>query len=202
MMQGTNTSPPAAGPTTHDSPALRPVDVIDAMRRRRMHRVFEDRPVPRNVLEQMVWAAQRAQQGRSGVRNILVVDDPRMLDAARQLLPGWVNNAPVMMVHCTDLVRAEEVGGSHSVELSTRLDAGAAAAHLALMAQALGLGTCTITSWTEPVVRTLLGLPDHIRPDVTTAVGWVPKSAPKPAKGFKTSLHYNRYGTDFVKVEH
>ena len=31
--------------------ALHPqTDVIDAMRRRRMHRVFEDRPVPRNVL--------------------------------------------------------------------------------------------------------------------------------------------------------
>ena len=98
--------------------------------------------------------------------------------------------------------KAAEVGGAHSIELSTRLDAGAAAAHLALMAQVLGLGTCTITSWTETVVKTLLGLPDHIRPDVTTAVGWVPKTPPKPAQGFKTSLHYNRFGTDFVRVEH
>nr|WP_283095223.1 nitroreductase family protein [Nocardioides alcanivorans] len=172
------------------------------MRRRRMHRVYEDRPVPREIVEKMVWAAQRAQQGRSGVRNIVVVDDPQLLDAARQLLPGWVNNAPVMIVHCTDLQKAADVGGEHSIDLSTRLDAGAAAAHLALMAQVLGLGTCTITSWTETIVKTLLGLPDHIRPDVTTAVGWVPKTPPKPAKGFKTSLHYNRYGTDFVKVEH
>ena len=181
---------------------LKVVDVVDAMRRRRMHRVYEDRPVPRDVLEKMVWAAQRAQQGRSGVRNIVVVDDPQMLDAARQLLPGCVNNAPVMVVHCTDLEKAAEVGGEHAIELSTRLDAGAAAAHLALMAQVLGLGTCTITSCTETVVKTLLGLPDHIRPDVTTAVGWVPMTPPKPAQGFKTSLHYNRYGTDFVKVEH
>jgi len=173
------------------------LDIKDAMRRRRMYREFEDRPVPRELLERMVWAATRAQQARSGVRNIVVVDDPHLMTTARQVLPGFLNNAPAMLVHCTDTVRAREVMGRRGVESATWLDAGAACAHLALMAQSLGLGTCTITSWSAPAVQALLDLPEHIRPDVTVAVGFVPPAPSPAARGFKTSWHHNRFGSNF-----
>ena len=173
------------------------LDIKDAMRRRRMYREFEDRPVPRELLERMVWAATRAQQARSGVRNIVVVDDPHLMTTARQVLPGFLNNAPAMLVHCTDTVRAREVMGRRGVESASWLDAGAACAHLALMAQSLGLGTCTITSWSAPAVQALLDLPEHIRPDVTVAVGFVPPAPSPPARGFKTSWHHNRFGSNF-----
>jgi len=174
-----------------------PLDVTVAMRRRRMYRQFEDRPVPRELLEQMVWAATRAQQARSGVRNVVVVDDPHVMTTARQVLPGFINNAPAMLVHCTDTVRAREVLGRRGVESATWIDAGAACAHLALMAQTLGLGTCTVTSWSSAAVRALLDLPDHIRPDVTVAIGFVPESPAPAATGFRTSWHHNRYGNAF-----
>ena len=175
----------------------RPVDLVEAMRRRRMYREFEDRPVPRELLEQMVWAATRAQQARSGVRHIVVVDDPALMATARQVLPGFLNNAPAMLVHCTDTARAREVMGRRGVESATWIDAGAACAHLALMAQTLGLGTCTITSWAQPAAQALLGLPDHVRADVTIAVGYVPLTPSPPAKGFRTSWHDNGFGTPF-----
>jgi nitroreductase len=131
------------------------------------------------------------------VRNIVVVDDPHLMTTARQVLPGFLNNAPAMLVHCTDTVRAFEVMGRRGVESATWIDAGAACAHLALMAQTLGLGTCTITSWSAAAVQALLGLPAHIRPDVTVAVGFVPASPSPAAKGFRTSWHHNRYGNAF-----
>lgn len=174
------------------------VDVVDAMRRRRMHRSFEDRPVPRALLERMAWAAARAQQARSGVRHIMVVDDPRLMVVARQVLPGFINNAPAMLVHCTDVRRAEEVLGRRGVDAATRIDAGAACAHLALMAQTLGLGVCTVTSWTEPAVQALLGLPRHIRPDVTVAVGFVPPAPPPAARGFAHGVHHNTFGSELT----
>jgi nitroreductase len=176
-----------------DPAAARPLDVVTAMRRRRMHRQFEDRPVPREVLERLAWGAARAQQARSGVRQLVVVDDPHLIATARQVLPGFVNNAPAMIVHCTDLVLAEQVLGRRGVDHATRLDAGAACANLALLAPALGLGICTVTSWTDAAVRALLDLPAHIRPDVTVAVGYVPPQPPSPARGFKTVLHHNRF---------
>ena len=175
----------------------RDIDVATAMRKRRMHRLFEDRPVPRAILDRMVWAAARAQQARSGVRHLVVVDDPRLLAVARQVLPGFVNNAPAMIVHCTDLVRAQEVMGRRGVDSATYLDAGAACAHLALMAQVHGLGVCTVTSWSEGPVRELLGLPEHVRPDVTVAVGYVPQAPAAATKGFKYGAHHNTFGTMF-----
>jgi hypothetical protein len=42
-----------------------------------------------------------AQHARSGVRNIIVVDDPNLMATARQVLSGFINNAPAMLVHCT-----------------------------------------------------------------------------------------------------
>lgn len=172
-------------------------DVTTAMRRRRMHREFENQQVPREVLERMAWAATRAQQARSGVRHLVIVDDPVVMDLARKVLPGFINNAPAMIVHCTDTTRAEEVLGRRGVEAATWIDAGAACAHMALMGQTLGLGVCTVTSWSDQAVRTLLNLPDHIRPDVTVAVGYVVTQPRPAAKGFRTSWHHNVFGTDF-----
>jgi nitroreductase len=102
-----------------------------------------------------------------------------------------------MLVHCTDTVRAREVMGRRGVESATWIDAGAACAHLALMAQTLGLGTCTVTSWSQPAVQALLDLPDHVRADVTVAVGYVPAAPSPPARGFRTSWHHNRFGSVF-----
>lgn len=174
-------------------------DITAAMRRRRMHREFEDRPVAREALEQMAWAATRAQQARSGVRHLVLVDDPVRMALARKVLPGFINNAPAMIVHCTDTIRAEEVLGRRGVDAATWIDAGAACAHLALMGQTFGLGVCTVTSWSDQAVRSLLHLPDHIRPDVTVAVGYVVPQPRPAAKGFRTSWHHNSFGTAFQR---
>lgn len=174
------------------------LDISDGMRRRRMHREFDDRPVSPEALEKMAWAAARAQQARPGVRTIVIVDDPVLMTTARHVLPGFMTNAPAMMVLCSDVREAEQRMGPRGVDHATRLDAGAACAYLSLMAQALGLGICTITSWTDAAVRALLNLPAHVRPDVTVAIGYVPASPPKPLRGFKTSLYHNGYGADFT----
>lgn len=177
------------------------LDVADAIRRRRMHREFTDEPVPRPLLQRMAWAAARAQQARSGIRNIVIVDDPQIMATARLVLPGFLTNAPAMLVLGTDVVLAEQVLGRRGVESATRIDVGAACAHLALFAQTVGLGVCTITSWAEPAVQTLVELPPNIRADVTVAVGFVtPTPTPAP-RGFKTPLHHNRFGTEWERSD-
>ncbi|MEV6908685.1 nitroreductase family protein [Amycolatopsis sp. NPDC051071] len=177
------------------------LDVEDAIRRRRMHREFTDDPVPRPLLRRMAWAAARAQQARSGIRHIVIVDDPRILAAARQVLPGFLTNAPAMLVLGTDLERAKQVLGPKGVEVATRIDVGAACAHLALFAQTAGLGICTITSWAEPAVQTLVGLPPQLRADVTVAVGFVTPTPPPAPRGFTTPLHHNRFGIDWEESD-
>jgi nitroreductase len=173
-----------------------PVDVVDAMRRRRMHRVFDERPVPLDVLMHLAWAAGRAQTARPGARTVVVVDDPVVMRTAREVLPGFTNNAPAMLVIATDTHGVERSLGHRAVEHTSRLDSGAAAAYVALAAQAFGLGVCTVTSWSENAVRTLLSLPASRRPDVTVAVGYpAPQSPAAPRGTHDPEVHHNAFGS-------
>lgn len=189
---------PQTGPAGDDpgtSTAAKSVNVIDAIRRR-MHREFVDRPIPPSVLLRLAWAAGRAQQARAGVRNLVVVDDPRLIRTAREVLPGYVNNSTAMIIICSNLDQIERVAGVRGVEHTSRLDSGAAAAHLALAAQCYGIRTCTVTSCSETAVRTLFDLPANIRPDITVALGYLPDKAPPAPKGsFGPSIHHNAFGS-------
>ena len=171
--------------------------VFEAMRRRRMHRVFAPDPVDEEILERLVYAAGRAQVARPGIRHLIVVTDPRLVRTVRQACPGFVNNAPAIVVICSDLEKAEEVMGPRGVEVVTRLDAGAAAGYITIAAPVLGIGVCKVTSWTEEVVQAIFSLPEHIRPEVLMAVGIPVVNHPKPVKGFHPTVHHNLYGQDW-----
>ncbi len=168
--------------------------VFEAMRKRRMHRVFTPDPVDEDILDRLVYAAGRAQTARPGIRHLVVANDERLVRTVRQACPGFVNNAPAVIVICSDLKRAEEQLGRRSAEDVTRLDAGAAAGYLTVAAPVLGIGVCIVTSWTEEVVRVIFDLPEHIRPEVMVAVGIPAANPPKAVKRFLPVVHRNGYG--------
>ena len=168
--------------------------VFEAMRKRRMFRVFTADPVDEEVLERLVYAAGRAQVARPGIRHLIVVTDDRIVETVRHACPGFVNNAPAIIVICSDLKRAEEQLGRRGVDVVARLDAGAAAGYLTLAAPALGIGVCKVTSWTEEVVQAIFGLPEHVRPEVLVAVGMPVANHPKAVKRFLPIVHDNLFG--------
>ncbi|WP_235734398.1 nitroreductase family protein [Nocardioides alcanivorans] len=188
----------APGPEGDQSWHLKPVDVVAAITANADHCDFVDIPVPREVLEQMVWAARRAQQGRSGVRNMVAVDDKGLIEQSKAFLTGFDGTPGALVVHCTDLKQARALGGVEYAKSSTPLDAGAACAHLGLMAQALGLGVCRTSGWREVAVREWIDLPEHIRPDAVVAVGW--KASCDEVAGESNEpgpVHSNRFGHTF-----
>jgi nitroreductase len=176
-----------------------------AIRKRRMFREFDGEPVAREQVHKLLWAAGRAQQGRPGVRHMIVVDDPVLLKTAKEVLPGFafISNAPLVIVLCSDL-SVSATDGPAGREHATRLDAGAACAHLGLMARQLDLGLCTVTSWSDAVVRELFSIPETLRPDVTVAIGHpVANPAMKAARGpqFLPDIHCNDFGTPYEEVK-
>jgi nitroreductase len=178
------------------------IDLETAIRKRRMHRDFEDRAVDPDDLEKMLWAVSRAQQSRPGLRHVVVVDDLGLLRTARQVLPGFATiDAPAMLVLCSDLSlpAAQCPAGRNHV---TKIDAGAACAHLGLIAHQLGMGVCTVTSWSFVAVQELLGLPTHLRPEVTVAIGYPrPVQVSRAVKGhkFKPPIHHNEFGVTYQR---
>jgi nitroreductase len=172
-----------------------PFDVFLAMRKRRMHRDFLPDPVDEALLERLVYAAGRGPTARADLRHILVASDPRVIQSIRQVSPGWLNAAPSMIAICTDTALAQELLG-HSPDGATILDSGAAAAYVSLAAPALGLGICFVTSWPAEAVQGVLGLPQHIRPDILLAVGHPVPNPPKAPPRFKPIIHREHYAKE------
>ena len=69
------------------------MDLSVAMRRRRMHRAFEPRPVAEGELTKLLWAASRAPTARAGVRQLRVPSRPDLIRLVREACPGINNNA-------------------------------------------------------------------------------------------------------------
>lgn len=176
-------------------------DVFDAMRRRRMHRQFAEKPLSRELLDRLVYAAGRAQAVRPGIRHLVVVTDRPLVHTLRQICPGLIANGPALIVVCSDLERAEALVGTRGVEHVTRLDAGAAAGYMALAAPALEIGVSIVTSWNESAVQAVLELPGHIRPEVIVAAGHPVPNPPRAVRRFEPIVHENRYGTAWPRNE-
>jgi len=128
-----------------------------------------------------------------------VVDDPRLMRTARNVLPGFTSNAPAMIVIATNLAGMDAAIGRRGPVHTSRLDSGAAAANVALAAQSFGIGVCTVTSWSDAAVRALFDLPADVRPDVTVALGYlVDEPRPAPRGSHDPAVYLNRYGAGFA----
>jgi nitroreductase len=171
------------------------MDVFEALRKRRMHRVFTGEPVAEEALARLVWAAGRAPMGGNElVRRILVVADPRVVRTVRQVTPSFLANAAAVIVICTDLTRAEVSMGRQGRDVLRLLDGGAAAENVALAAPALGLGVCFVRSVNDSALREVLELPEQVRPDILIAVGH-PASTPSPGPPSRAVVAFrDRFG--------
>jgi nitroreductase len=171
------------------------MNFFDVVARRRMHRVFSEEPVSPEGLDRLVRAGARAPQaGNASVRRFVVVDDPGLVRTLRQVMPSFISNAPAAIVVCTDLDLVARLMGERGRDTVSRIDAGAAAENIALAATALGLGACFSQSSTEPAIRVVLDLPEHVRPEIVVAVGHVPERPSRRMKMRRPPVDHNRFG--------
>lgn len=171
------------------------LDLFAAMRKRRMHRAFSSEPVPPDTMARLLWAAGRGATAKAGIRHLVVVDDPGLMRTLRQACPGFINDAPAAIAICSDLEVCRQTAGKTGTDGVSRVDAGTAAAHLSLAAPALGVGVCFVMAFGDDVVRTILDLPGHVRPELLVAVG-IPAAVPsRPMKAIPQIVHHNAFGT-------
>jgi nitroreductase len=163
------------------------MDVFEAMRRRRMHRFFAPEPLDDETLQAFAWAATRAPAGgNQPSRFLLVVKDPRLVKTVIEVTPSYIGTQPAAIIAVlTDVERAEEQMGNQGRDHLSRIDAGAATEHIALVAVALELGCYLFRCSNESALRAVLDLPATVRVDWLAAVGRVavtPSVAPKAPK--------------------
>ena len=182
--------------------------ILDLMHRHGSARKYTADPVPRDVIEALTLAAQRA----STTSNLQVVSVVAVTDAATRARlsdlcgkQAHVAQAPVVLVWCADLRRLDracELRGYTQVTnyvenfLVCTLDAGIAAQNAAVAAESLGLGICylgSIRNNTRAVIE-LLKLPYLVFPVVGMTVGW-PAAQPvvRPRLPVSAVLYWDSY---------
>jgi nitroreductase len=194
----------------------------DVVRKRKMVRSFEDRPVPHEMLERLLANGHRAPSaGYSQGWSFLVFEGKdevaRFWDAADPGREGWkgwpdIWNAPVMLVPCSEkdvyierYARPDkgwtDRSESHWPVPYWDIDTAMAAMIVLLSAVDLGLGALFFGIFRMKEFKDAFGIPERVTPIGAIAIGW-PKPTDRPSPSLKTVgrrpaehvVHWGRWG--------
>jgi nitroreductase len=151
--------------------------------------------VPDELLGQLVEAANRGPTASNvPYRHVMIVDDPSVIRAIKQISAALLANAPALLILFTDLRLAVDRVGRIG-QMSSMIDSGAAGENVWLAATDLGLGTQFTMISAMPGIRVILGLPEHYRVDLIMPVGFAQTTGKRRRLSVVLNpTHYNQYG--------
>ncbi len=174
-------------------------------------RSYKSDPVPAEMIERIVSAAQRSSSSSNlQMRSVIAVTDTHTRKRLAELCGNQqsITEAPVFLAWCADLNRMDRVcelrGYKQVTEyvenfLLTTIDVAIASQTAALAAESLGLGICYIGAIRNNPreVIDLLALPRLVFPVVGMTVGW-PAAKPRirPRLPVHAVLHWQTYHRD------
>ncbi len=102
---------------------------------------------------------------------VLVTDEDARLELQEAAFgQEHIGQAPLVTVVCANYIRSMSRYGERGILYAVQ-DATIAATYLMLAAHAQKLHTCWTGAFVEEEVRTMLGLPQHVRPVALLAIG-------------------------------
>jgi nitroreductase len=144
---------------------------------RRSTRQFKDKPVPENLIREILRAGLMAPQGCNvGSTRFIVLRGREGWKLVQSDIP--IEHG-VIIVICQDMSVYRALKFDERYPQNIYYDAAAAADHMCLMAHALGLGACWLTHGeeTQKKLREHFGLPETFVSRCHIVVGW-PDEAP------------------------
>ena len=170
------------------------MNTIDCIKTRRSIRKFQDRPVRKDVIEDLVEAASYAPTWKNTqtTRYIAVTDPALKQKIAEDCVMGFKGNtnsivgAPVLIV--TTIVHGRsgfERDGSYTTSKEDRwevYDAGICAQTFCLAAHDAGLGTVIMGIFDEAKVAEVLDIPEGQIPSALIALGYPAQSPDAPKR--------------------
>ena len=150
------------------------MECIEAIKGRRSIRKFKDQPVDKELVEQLLDAAQMAPSaGNLQARDFIVISDKTTKQKLAKAAMGqsFIEQAPVAVVVIANIERSSRIYRARG-ELYAILDAAAGIENLLLAAHSMGLGACWVGAFDETQVTALLGIPDKAKPVALIPVGY------------------------------
>jgi len=167
------------------------MDAMEAILSRRSIRRYTDKPVPEELVQQLLKAAMAAPSASNEQPwEFIVIDDRRLFNDIMNSHPyaSMLSEAKLVIAVCGDL-RREKFRG-YWVE-----DCSAATQNILVAAHALGMGAVWLGVYPREervaAVRKILKLPDHIMPLGLISIGFPAETKP-PSNRFDASrIHRN-----------
>ncbi len=154
------------------------MDLFEAIKNRRSVRRFEDKPVPEEIIREIVEAGQWAPSAcNRQAWKFIAVDSAEVKEKLmRETTAHFVKNVPL-------LIFVVYSNRTDNLEYKDHLlSAAMAAQNMQLAACSLGLGTCCVNNLpVKSRLRKILNIPRSYDPVAMLCVGY-PKAVPKPMK--------------------
>ncbi|MGI6702905.1 MAG: nitroreductase family protein [Clostridia bacterium] len=168
---------------------------MELIKGRRSIRRFREEKIDRKHLEMLVEAAIWAPSGSNAQAwQVVVVDDPVVLQRLTAFLPGILHSPPAMICLCVDYRRELGRAGKLGVDVLGVMDVSMAAQNIMLTAKALNLGSCAIKGFNEDIIRMALALPEHVKPELLVILGYPEKPVKAPGRRpLDEVLHWQKY---------
>ena len=172
------------------------MECMEAIRGRRSIRRFKDTPVEKEIIEELLGAAQMAPSaGNLQARDFIVVTNKitKQKLARAALDQSFIDQAPVAIVAVANTERSSRIYRSRG-ELYAIQDATAGVMNLLLAAHSLGLAACWVGAFDEHAVSVLLGLPQRTMPVAIIPIGYSEEkpSAP-PRMNLEKVVHWETW---------
>lgn len=164
------------------------MDAIEALKGRRSIRRYEVKPVPKEIIEQIVDAARLA----PSANNIQPWEFIVVTEQESRTRIADLTDYGKFIAQSGACVAVFSKGVKHYLE-----DGSAATENILVSAHAMGLGTCWVAGYkkdyAEPV-RQFLGVPDGYELVALIALGYpAEKAEPHDKRSLEDVLHWERY---------
>lgn len=160
------------------------MECMEAIRSRRSIRRFKDSPVEKEMIEELLGAAQMAPSaGNLQARDFIVVTNKitKQKLAKAALDQSFIDQAPAAIVAVANTERSSRIYRSRG-ELYAIQDATAGVMNLLLAAHSMGLAACWVGAFDEHAISKLLGLPPKTIPVAIIPVGYSDEKTSAPPR--------------------
>jgi len=175
------------------------MDVFEAIRGRRSVRRYKPDAVPKKLVEKILDAARWAPSGGNiQPWKFIVISDRNLVELVRKVSPGYLGEAPLAILVCSDKEKSYRIGGALGRDYLSVADCAMAVENMLLAAHALGLGTCVVKSFSRVAVKDMLEIPQDVEPELLVIAGYPAQTPTPPARTALREIAYlNKYGRKF-----
>jgi len=151
------------------------MSVIEVISSRRSIRKYENKQIPKQVLDQILEAGRQSPSAMNKQPyRFVVVTKPELKKDMKSVFSRFLDSAPVVIVGCANV--NARITGKWAV-----IDTTIALQNMVLAAWSLGVGSCWIGSFNEQKTKKALKVPDDWKIVGLLTLGY-PAEAPKERK--------------------